>query len=66
MAHLRGDEEIVEGEGANDRDVAIVPGEFWDRIRDRSGIVAQLLAVAETEGARGVQLFLTSLETRPP
>jgi hypothetical protein len=41
--------------GPNDRNVAVVPGRIWDRIRDRGGIVAQLLAVAETEGARGVE-----------
>jgi hypothetical protein len=58
----------VKGECANDRDVAIVPGKVWDRIRDRAGIVAQLLAVAETEGARGVEAFLATLtlETGPP
>jgi hypothetical protein len=60
-------EVIVTGEGPNDRDVAIVPGKVWDQIRDRAGIVAQLLAVAETEGARGVEAFLaTIVDTGPP
>jgi hypothetical protein len=62
----KSDEDIVAGEGPNDRDVAIVPGRIWDRIRERPGIVAQLLAVAEVEGARGVETFLASLETGPP
>lgn len=55
------DEQIVEGEGANDRTVALVPGEVWDVVRNVRGVAAQLLAVAELEGARGVEELLVAL-----
>ena len=52
------DEEIVEGDGENDRTVALVPAGVWDRVRQIPGVAAQVLAVAETEGAAGVALYL--------
>jgi hypothetical protein len=52
------DEEIVEGEGPNDRTVAVVPSEVWDRVRNIRGLPAQVLAVAETDGAAGVASLL--------
>ena len=53
------DEDLVEGEGPNDRTVAMVPAAVWDRVRKVSGLAAQVLAVAETEGAVGVASFLS-------
>jgi hypothetical protein len=38
----------------------------WDRIRNHAGIVVQLLAVAETERARGVEAFLATIVERGP
>lgn len=60
------DEEIVEGEGANDRTVVLVPGAIWDAVREVRGIAAQLLAVAEREGASGVEelLAMVSVQAR--
>jgi Replication protein len=55
------DQEIVEGEGANDKEVCRVPGAVWDRIRNWPGVPAQLLAIAETEGAEGVARYLERL-----
>ena len=52
------DEEIVEGDGDNDRTITLVPAAVWDRVRKIPGLTAQLLAVAETEGAAGVDLYL--------
>jgi hypothetical protein len=52
------DEDLVEGEGPNDRTVAMVPAAVWDRVRNVPGVAAQMLAVAETEGAVGVASYL--------
>jgi hypothetical protein len=55
------DEEIVDGDGPNDRTVVVVPGEIWDAVRNVRGAPAQLLAVAELEGAGGVEDLLVVL-----
>ena len=44
------DEEIVEGEDGPEELVAVIPGEVWDKIRDRPNVPSEILCAAELGG----------------
>ena len=44
------DEEIVEGEDGPEELVAIIPGNVWDKIRDRPNLPAEILCAADLGG----------------
>ena len=44
------DEEIVEGEEGPEELVAVIPGNVWDKIRDRPNVPAEILCAADLGG----------------
>ena len=44
------DEEVVEGEDGPEELVAVIPGDVWDKVRDRPNVPAEILCAADLGG----------------